>query len=918
MPLNKAKAGQYLKEFNFKPLFIELLGWDKHEQHLPVEVDGKTYKLTAIAHKRGMVAFECPYEGAQPPEYPIRRKIDQQVTKNVREHIIIYTDSARTLQIWQWVKREAGKPIACREHHFHRNQSGEALLQKLEAIKVGLEEEEQLTIVDVAVKAKVAFDVEKITKRFYDRFKAEHDGFLKFIKGIPDAEFQQWYASVMLNRLMFIYFIQKKGFLDNNTDYLVKAREQQGARQGPLHTDFLSPFFEGFAKKETDRSAAINKLLGKIPYLNGGLFLKHQIEELHGKTIQIPDSAFEKVFDFFKQYQWHLDERPVRKDDEINPDVLGYIFEKYINQKQMGAYYTKEDITEYISKNTVIPYLFDAAKQKCKIAFEGENSIWRLLSVDPDRYIYNAVKHGMAVNINENPPKPLDTPLPLPKEIAAGLDDVSKRTEWNRSAPAEYALPTEIWREVVARRKRYEEVREKLAKGEIRDINDFITYNLDIRQLAQDVIETSDLPAAQAEGAAQAGGPELLRAFYHAIEKVTVLDPTCGSGAFLFAALNILEPLYEACLDRMQVFLDELDRSGEKHRPEKYSDFKKILAQVEKHPNRRYFILKSIIVNNLYGVDIMEEAIEICKLRLFLKLVAQVGDAERIEPLPDIDFNIRAGNTLVGFATYDELKKSMESDWVSAQSLPAIEEKAQDVDRLFKLFHQQQTELDGEITADSKHELRKRLKKLEDELNRHLAKEYGVDPDKKTKYEKWSDTHKPFNWFIEFYGILNKGGFDVVIGNPPYVELSKIKSEYGIVGYYTMPTGNLYCAIFERSLKLLRQSGHIGLIVPLSLSCTERMKEMRQVLERECNIVWISHFSGDANPSVLFDGTKIRLDIVVGQHGGVQNRTFSGSYLKWFYDERPYLFSLLTFVEVDPMSRHLGLIQSMAKLYRGR
>src|SRR3989304_26423 len=110
----------------------------------------------------------------------------------------------------------------------------------------------------------------------------------------------------------------------------------------------------------------------------------------------------------------------------------------------------------------------------------------------------------MTLNTHKTPPKPLDRPLPLPKEIAAGLDDVSKRTEWNRSAPPEYALPTEIWREVVARRKRYEEVREKLAKGEIGDINDFITYNLDIRQLAQDVIENSE-------------GPELLRAFWHAI-----------------------------------------------------------------------------------------------------------------------------------------------------------------------------------------------------------------------------------------------------------------------------------------------------------------------------------------------------------------------------------------------------------------
>jgi hypothetical protein len=116
-----------------------------------------------------------------------------------------------------------------------------------------------------------------------------------------------------------------------------------------------------------------------VPYLNGGLFLKHQIEEQHGKDIQIADGAFEKLFTFFDEWNWHLDERPLRADNEINPDVLGYIFEKYINQKQMGAYYTKEDITGYISQNTVIPFLLDAARHKCKIAFEGNQSVWRLL-----------------------------------------------------------------------------------------------------------------------------------------------------------------------------------------------------------------------------------------------------------------------------------------------------------------------------------------------------------------------------------------------------------------------------------------------------------------------------------------------------------------------------------------------------------
>jgi hypothetical protein len=87
-----------------------------------------------------------------------------------------------------------------------------------------------------------------------------------------------------------------------------------------------------------------------------------------------------------------LDDRPLKQDNEINPDVLGYIFEKYINQKQIGAYYTKEDITEYISKNCIIPYLFDAKKASLTKRDLGVSSIFNLLQENGDRYIYEAVK----------------------------------------------------------------------------------------------------------------------------------------------------------------------------------------------------------------------------------------------------------------------------------------------------------------------------------------------------------------------------------------------------------------------------------------------------------------------------------------------------------------------------------------------
>ncbi len=610
------------------------------------------------------------------------------------------------------------------------------------------------------------------------------------------------------------------------------------------------------------------------------------MEQKHS-GIDIPDEAFERLFAFFDQYEWHLDTRPLKNDREINPDVLGYIFEKYINQKQMGAYYTKEDITEYISKNAVVPYLFDAAKKKCAIAFQAGSALWNLLRNEPDRYIYPAMRKGVIDERGEF--------IPLPDEIEKGVNDVSQRGNWNTPAAPEYALPTEIWREHVARRQRCLEIREKLTDGEINKINDLITYNLDIRQFAEDVISSCE-------------EPELLRAFYQAISGVTVLDPTCGSGAFLFAALNILEPLYEACLDRMQAFVEDLERSGEVHRPEKFSNFKRVLAEIDRHPNRRYFILKSIVVNNLYGVDIMEEAVEICKLRLFLKLVAQVDKVAQLEPLPDIDFNVRAGNTLVGFVSVEEIRKaatyepSGQINLLSVlpnEAINRIEEDAEIVDRAFKKFHEMQTsyDMDAEDFAEAKQELRERLRKLDNELDRYLAKEYQVDPDDAGAFEAWVKSHQPFHWFVEFYGIMSKGGFDVIIGNPPYVEYSKVRAEYTVQPLYsTLRCGNLYTLVLERCYVIIRKDGCVSLIVPLSLVCTDRTKEVRVLVKKFP--VWISAY--DMRPGSLFEGVAQRLIIIVSQNRKNDGHIlFTGGYRRWVVEERPFLIQQTTY---SPMS----------------
>ena len=903
MPTDTAELRLYLWDFDFTRLFVEGLGWNYHAaEPVTVKVDGRDYSLKPVAEKKGFVVYQCDSSVDNDiPLYPVRRKIERAVAKRAFEHLIVFVDPERRAQIWQWVKRERGKPVACREYAVHAGQSGDHVLQRLQRLAFDIEEESGLTVPVVTSRVQAALDVETVTKRFYERFRTELTAFGEFIDGITAEGDRDWYASLMLNRMMFVYFVQKQGFLDDDRDYLrnrlKRVQNQGGERFQQFYRIFLLRLFhEGLGMPEAQRAPDLAALLGKVPFLNGGLFDVHDLERDHPK-ISIPDDAFERVFDFFDGYRWHLDERPDREDNEINPDVLGYIFEKYVNQKQMGAYYTKEDITGYIGRNTVIPFLFDAAKKQCPVAFGPDGGVWRLLRENPDRYIYPAVGHGVAWNWHgqDGEPQILDAPLDPADAITTDIDDPSHRSRWNSAAPEKYALPTETWHEVIARRQRYDALRAKLVAGQVREVNDLITLNLDIEQFTKDVIVQSE-------------GPELLRAFWLAMRDISVLDPTCGSGAFLFAALNILEPLYAACLEGMRGFLDDLELTERHSSPGALSDFTDVLTQMEKHASERYFVLKSIVLNNLYGVDVMEEAVEICKLRLFLKLVAQLERYEQIEPLPDIDFNIRAGNALVGFTSLDAVRHAMtvtpdgqhralfDQDRVT---LARIEKEAALASAAFTSFREQQT-VGGGATTDDKAELRRRLEKLSDELDRHLATEYGVNTGRAAAYDAWRVSHQPFHWLVEFYEIMSKGGFDVVIGNPPYVSRRKVAESYTLRGFRTADCPDVYATVVERTVNVCRANGRTSMIVPLSLTFSSGFASLRTHLYEECGSIWFSSFG--RIPSALFSfDTRVRNAIYLGHNRPSKScAAFTTRLHRWFDSQRPALFECLSYSSFSP------------------
>ena len=375
----------------------------------------------------------------------------------------------------------------------------------------------------------------------------------------------------------------------------------------------------------------------------------------------------------------------------------------------------------------------------------------------------------------------------------------------------------------------------------------------------------------------------------------------------------------------MRGFLDDAERSERKRSPEHLGDFRRILEQVDKHPSERYFILKSIVLNNLYGVDIMEEAVEICKLRLFLKLVAQLESYDQIEPLPDIDFNIKAGNTLVGFTSLDAVRQAMtitpngqhRQVFPEEQAaLDRIEEEAEVASEAFNQFRWQQTMLGGEVTPADKHALHDRLRSLGDELDWLLAAEYGVDPKKAAAFDAWHSSHQPFHWFVEFYGIMSKGGFDVVIGNPPYVE-SKNISDYKVQGYETERCGDLYAYTLDRAVSISSSPSYLGYIVPLSCFSTDRFTPVQQLYLSRASHLFISHWSGDAHPSTLFEGVNKRVQIMLARHHGKYSDTkvYSSRYLKWYSDERPSLFALFpVYQPVSPVSETSFFASSIPKL----
>ena len=808
MPLNFSRTRDLLSNFQFGELFIEELGWShpRAKKTVSITVDNQEYPCQRIAEVSGVAVLEVTTTDI--PDAKLRRDIHQQVIERIAENLLIFVDGGRTRSLWYWVKREGSKSYI-RDHLYIKGQPGDLFLGKLAELVLDITdfEDGEPSVVEVAHRLQKGFDIEKITKKFYQEFQREHLQFLPFIQGIDRESDRKWYTSVILNRLMFVYFLQRKGFIDNDFNYL-QNQLQASQRRGKnlFYRQFLQTlFFQAFAQPESQRDETVTALVGKVKYLNGGLFLQHPLENLY-QNICIDDQAFENILDLFSRYSWNLDDTPGGSDDEINPDVLGYIFEKYINQKAFGAYYTRPEITEYLCDRTINKWIVERSNQH------------------------------------------------YPRKQFASISE--------------------------------------------------LLINLD-SPLCQLLIE--DI-----------------------LPQLSILDPACGSGAFLVAAMKTLIGIYSAVIGTIELRGD--------------SKLKQWLTEVRKsHPSLGYYIKKRIISDNLYGVDIMEEATEIAKLRLFLALVAAAQSVTELEPLPNIDFNIMSGNSLIGLIRVDEKSFNLMGEENILQTLTAqnyqaiLAEKNRSIE-LYKEHAFRLGEVEGTPQENRLQMLRNHIEDVNREsvqkLNQILLDEFSgklsikyesaqLTGKAKKRLLTLSDMQslKPFHWGYHFDKLITeKGGFDVIITNPPWEvfkpqakeffsqhsdlvtknkmdiktfekEQKKLltnpeiaqawleyQSQYPHVSLYfrsseqyknqiSIVNGkkqgtdiNLYKLFVEQCFNLLHPRGECGIVIPSGIYTDLGTKQLREMLFSQTNVTGLFCFE---NRKTIFEGVDSRFKFVI-------------------------------------------------------
>ena len=608
------------------------------------------------------------------------------------------------------------------------------------------------------------FNVEKVTKEFFEKYRelfhrlneqlddiCEKDPKVsnEFKKrGIGIADF----AKKLLGQIVFLYFLQKKGWFGVPRDekwgggskkFLRELFEKEHGDYANFFNDILEPlFYEALSRKHTDDY--YSRFDCRIPFLNGGLFDPINQYNWVDVDITLSDDIFSNgdetgILDIFDRYNFTVNENePLEKEVAVDPEMLGKVFENLLkvkDRKSKGTYYTPREIVHYMCRESLANYLATELKGKVNKA-----DIQKLL------------KYGENVAENES--------------------------------------------HIVRR------------GGETK------TYK---HQLPDSVCERQNAKCIDDK-----------------LATIRVCDPAVGSGAFLVGMMNEIV--------RVRNTLSSYINKGVV-RP-------------------TYYFKREAIKNCLYGVDVDSSATEIAKLRLWLSLIVDEEYRSAVKPLPNLDYKVIQGNSLLSVETdifnNDLLVqlKDLKHSYFNETDTDEKRDRRRQINELFN----QITDLDYEMVQGySPFSMKKNaLSPGQFEQLEELKQSYINETDHSQKQEYRKQIYRVVGQDIDEYGKFDfkvyfsevfheKQGFDVVIGNPPYVSVKEIsqrdKEKFSDLFDVGKGRFNLFTLFLEKGHKLLRPSGILTYILPVGLYSSVEYRFVRDYLLSRSSVQFINLFS---------------------------------------------------------------------------
>ncbi|MDI1240971.1 MAG: TaqI-like C-terminal specificity domain-containing protein, partial [bacterium] len=664
------------------------------------------------------------------------------------------------------------------------------------------------------------------------------------------------FAKKLLGQIVFLYFLQKKGWFGVERDnqwgtgdkHFLRTLLSSNADKTNFFDNVLEPlFYNALAvKREHDWSDRFNC---KIPFLNGGLFEPLNNYDWVHIELNLPNSLFSNtatstqgdkgtgILDVFDRYNFTINEaEPLEVEVAVDPEMLGKIFENLLPENirhGSGTYYTPRVIVAYMCQQSLINYL---ASQMQEIPREDLETFIRFGSQQRDY------------------------------------------TEAGTQSQAEKFLP-------------------------------------------KSVVENA--PGIDDK-----------------IAQITVCDPAVGSGAFPVGMMLEIVKAREA------------------------------LQSVEGTQRvSQYHLKRQTIENCLYGVDIDSGAVEIAKLRLWLSLIVDEADFKRIEPLPNLDYKIMQGNSLLdefrgvkliddSLLTFKELDKEAKIKEIDA----AIAQLTRDLgsanvgkqsklyqltkNGIAELIKQRKMVIDGQVDflqselfapADESHQKLQNLKSKHKEIFNETRKDVKERLRAEAEEFEWrfieaklhADGHADelaelqnkrndlrkdyFLWQLNFPEIFEKGGFDVIVGNPPYgLVFDDVKKEAYERRLPTFKRNNdIYVAFYEFGINLLNRLGTISFITPNTFLNGDYFGNLRRFMTTSIMIDEIIDYKHHS----VFDIPTVYVGVLVGNRGSISRPSYRSTMLI-ARDSITDLVSSSFVIEIDSDARFKPANPVMDRIYK--